>query len=703
MITDKLTNILNRMAPVKTFQVRSNYAPWVSEQTKERIRLRNDAQKRASESKCPDDWIEFRKIRNQVNSSVRKEKKLWQENKIQSFDRDSSSIWKNVKNWLGWSSGGPPTKLLVEGTIFTKPKDLAKIMNEFFIQKVENIRRNLPNPLGNPLDSVRNLMWNRTCTFDFGPVHPDEVSKLIDNLKATKSCGLDDIDSYIIKLTKDDLLAPITHVINLSIVNQKFPFDWKVAKVIPLHKKDELLYPQNYRPVSLLPILSKLLERAVFGQMIKYLEDNNLLHPSHHGFRSRHNTATALIQMFDKWVEEFEDDKISAVVMLDLSAAFDVVDHDILIAKLKIYGFEDRALSWLSSYLSERSQMVYVDGTLSEPLEVRTGVPQGSVLGPLLYILFTNDLPESVHNHLPTDDIFYNINCDECGHICCFADDSTLTVSHHNVVVLEEKIAEKYQCVAEFMANNRLKLNSDKTHMIIMTSEYKHKRHKNFGIKLDTGHELIEPVKNEKLLGAHIANNFKWNNHIRDNEKSLFKFLTSRINALAKISYIASFKTRKMIANGIVISLVLHLIQLYGGCSDYLINFIQVLQNKAAILVTKLNWGTATKVLLNQCGWLSVRQLVGYHSLVLMFKILQDRKPVYLHERVSAGYIHKTRQATGGAIRETKTFTEDAGISSFIPRTTKLWNELPVDIRTEGNLKIFKKMARIWVKNNIAI
>ena len=129
IITDKLTSILNRMAPVKTIQVRSKYAPWVSEQTKEIIQQRNFSQKKASESKCQNDWNEYRKIRNQVNSRVRKEKKLWQEKKIQSFGRDSSSIWKNIKNWLGWSSGGPPTKLLIQGEIFTKPKDLAKIMN----------------------------------------------------------------------------------------------------------------------------------------------------------------------------------------------------------------------------------------------------------------------------------------------------------------------------------------------------------------------------------------------------------------------------------------------------------------------------------------------------------------------------------------------------------------------------------------------
>ena len=142
--------------------------------------------------------------------------------------------------------------------------------------------------------------------------------------------------------------------------------------------------------------------------------------------------------------------------------------------------------------------------------------------------------------------------------------------------------------------------------------------------------------------------------------------MTSRNNALRKVSYLSKFKDRKMIANGLVMSLIVHLIQLYGGCSDYLIKFIQTLQNKAARVVTRLGWRTPTRTLLLQCGWLSVRQLVEYHSLVLMFKILQDRKPIYIYSQVSTSFAMRTRLAIGGAIRETRTFEKDPGISSFI-------------------------------------
>ena len=176
----------------------------------------------------------------------------------------------------------------------------------------------------------------------------------------------------------------MTHVINVSIRYSRYPSSWKQAKVIPLYKKGDLLDPKNYRPIAILPVLSKILERVVFNQTVAYFEANNLFHPNHHGFRKNHNTCTALLQMYDSWIEAAEEKQLTAVCMLDMSAAFDVVDHDILLRKLQFYGFENHSLQWMSSYLRARTQSVCIDGSMSPPLEVTTGVPQGSILGPLM-------------------------------------------------------------------------------------------------------------------------------------------------------------------------------------------------------------------------------------------------------------------------------------------------------------------------------
>ena len=707
LVTGKLTAILDVMAPVKTIQSRAKFAPWLSEDTKKKILLRNEAQKRAAQSNLKSDWDDFKRKRNQINNILKTEKRTWQEKKISSFGADSSSIWKNVKNWLGWSKGGPPSKLIEGGIVYNKPKDLARIMNSFFINKVRMLRENLQQNPGNPLLLVEKLMQNRSCSFRLKSVHPDTVLKTLSNLKSSSSCGTDEIGSNVLKLVKNEITPVLTHIINLSISNQTFPKLWKQAKVIPLHKKAEVLYTKNYRPVSLLSVLSKVLERCIFGQMIDYLETNQLLHPSHHGFRAKHSTVSALAEMFDTWVEAFEDDEVSAVVMLDMSAAFDVVDHDILIRKMALYGFEESALSWVKSYLTNRTQSVFIEGSLSDPLPVECGVPQGSILGPLLYILFTNDLPEAIHDHLPGQvhqqehqPAFYNTKCGSCGGLCLYADDSTLTLSNKDVQQLNTDIDEKYKMVAQYMARNKLILNSDKTHLLVMTSTRKHQLHQDFGISLNTGTEIIQPQSQERLLGATVSNTLSWNSHIRGSEASLTSCLTSRINALSKVCLYSNFVTRKMVANGLVMSYLTYLIPLYGGCTDYLLSALQILQNRAARLATKSNWGTSSSKMLTQLGWLSVKQMIVFHSLMLFFKAKLYKKPVHLHGQISVKFGANTRLGLNNGIREIRRFQTTLGRQSFVPRTISHWNNLPATIRNISRIGIFKEKLRSWVKDN---
>ena len=181
--------------------------------------------------------------------------------------------------------------------------------------------------------------------------------------------------------------------------------------------------------------------------------------------------------MFDTWLDALENEEISAVIMLDLSAAFDVVDHDILLKKLSLYGLDSTTVRWFESYLSGRSQRVFVEGSFSELLDLEAGVPQGSVLGPLLYILFTNDLPETIHDHLGDGNSFYNVHCNSCGGVCSFADDSTVTISRSDSAELVNLVDKKYKDIARYMNANKLVLNSDKTHLLLMATPYQHSQH----------------------------------------------------------------------------------------------------------------------------------------------------------------------------------------------------------------------------------
>ena len=225
----------------------------------------------------------------------------------------------------------------------------------------------------------------------------------------------------------------------------------------------------------------------------------------------------------------------------------------------------------------------------------------GSICFSLLYILYTNDLPEAIHDHPPQQEHLeetqaspYHTHCHSCGGLCLYADDSTLTLSNTDVRKLDEDIDDRYKKIAEYMARNKLILNSDKTHLLFMTSSRKHQIHQDYGISLNTGTEVIQPQSQERLLGATVSNSLSWNNHIMDSKTSLISCLTSRINAFSKVCQYSNFLTRKMMANGLVMSYLTYLIPLYGGCPDYLLSALQVLQNRAARLATKSNWGTSS-------------------------------------------------------------------------------------------------------------
>ena len=204
-------------------------------------------------------------------------------------------------------------------------------------------------------------MGSKDCKLQLRHVSPDKVQKILRSLSSSKSIRIDELDNYSLKIAADYVVYPVHHIVCLSIIQEKFPNSWKYSKVIPLHKKGDSMERKNYRPVAILSPLSKVLEKVIYEQVYNYFTKFSLFHPNLHGYRKNCSTQTALLQVYDRWVWASNEGKLSGVVLLDLSAAFDLVDSGLLLQKLKMYGFDSDILVWVKSYLTNRCQAVWID------------------------------------------------------------------------------------------------------------------------------------------------------------------------------------------------------------------------------------------------------------------------------------------------------------------------------------------------------
>ena len=341
------------------------------------MKERDEAQKAATESGDPDDKRLYKNLCNSVTKILKNDKKVWEEAKLKNTNNDPNAVWSTVKTWLKWGNKGPPSRLAVNGDIISKPVEVATAMNEFFVNKVKNLKESIPPSKDDPCKTLEEVMKTRDCTFTIKPVGPETVQEVVMSLKNSKSTGVDEIPTDIVKMILPHILPSLTHVINLSLSNSTFPKVWKHTKVTPLLKSGDSMERSNFRPISQQCILSKAAERIVFRQLNEYLNQYNLIHPNHHGGLSGHNTATALAQMYDQWVEEVEEGKIVGAMLVDSSAAFDMVEVPILLKKMKMFGLDERSLKWFKSYLTDRRQSVIIDGKMSSPLPLQYALPGG--------------------------------------------------------------------------------------------------------------------------------------------------------------------------------------------------------------------------------------------------------------------------------------------------------------------------------------
>ena len=386
-------------------------------------------------------------------------------------------------------------------------------------------------------------------------------------MKGKKSCGIDWICGYSLKLASKYLIQEIGMLINISIKTGQFYSKWKYSKILPGYKnKGSAFDSAFFRPISNLSELSKLTEKVVYQQVYQYLHRHGLLHPDHHGFLQNHSTATALQQLVDTWLRAADAGKLSATILLDLRAGFDVINHEILIDKLKEYNFGETTLSWFRSYLMGRHQCVQIESSFSPFLSVPWGIPQGSILGPLLFLIYVNELPEVVKEAdiagESTDGDDDDTKEDETS-IVVFADDNSTTTSHKEPEVLQQKIQAKGAKVIEWFKTNEITCSGGKTKLLFTgTKNNRQNRIENRNItpKINLGDEIIKESSSEKVLGVTVNNIITWSNHLYGDHENegLIPGLSKRLGMLIKLRKFMTNQKFSKIVEGIFTSKLIY-------------------------------------------------------------------------------------------------------------------------------------------------
>lgn len=597
--------LYDKHCPMKRYNRKQKYndSPWLTKGLQNACKKKNSLYRDFIKHRNTETENKYKKYKNKLTNIMRTCKKDYYNKLLEHNKGNTKGLWSVLNTIIrsGSRVSSYPAHFKDEDKTLHNMDEVVSGFNKFFV----NVGPELANQIHSETSgevSVPNFERNPSSFF-LRATEEGEIKEIVNKFKNKISTDCEEIDMTIVKRVIDGILKPLTHICNLSFLTGKFPDKMKVAKVIPLYKTGDKHNFTNYRPVSLLPQFSKILEKLFNTRLDTFIEKHKLLTDSQYGFRENRSTSLALMELIEEITNCVDNKKYAIGIFIDLKKAFDTINHDILLEKMERYGMRGVGLNWLKSYLLGRQQFVKLGEHKSTLLDITCGVPQGSILGPKLFILYINDICK-VSNILK---------------FVLFADDTNIFCSGDNLQLLLEEITSEMNKLKRWFDRNKLSLNLSKTKIMFFGN---HKIKANSTVKIDNVN--IERVYEIKFLGVILDHKISWKPHI-----SYVRAKMARsVSILGKSRFILNQRALHILYCSLVLPYLNYCLEIWGNTYKSNLKPLVITQKRAIRIVNNAGYQEHTNSLFLQLNALKFMDMVNFKTAQVMFKARNRLLPV---------------------------------------------------------------------------